>query len=374
MDTLNIIIIGDRNVGVYTYYNNIGSQNTYDNISFFENIKYSLRNVSVEKQTIETRIFKLLPGSRYKKIRQTYYEGTHGAVILFDVINRDSLAHVGYYVKEVVQRKLSGSNFPFVVLGTKIDLRVPGSDFVSDEEAETFCTALREQYSNENITLKFFPVSLKTNENIDSSFQYIVKQSSIFMDSIIKILLLGERYVGITTFFRKYCKSWRFTEFSASADTNVVEISYKNVLSNNTKLGAEFCRVKDHLFASKYFPGVLPKYFQSSHIGVFMFDVTNRYSFLKVDDFINDFLKYNTNENIFIILLGSKIDLRNTFPDSITDDEVALYRSEVLHQTSRAGLRIAYFPTSLKTDTNIQNFFDSISEYSSLRHEFNVKC
>ena len=52
-------------------------------------------------------------------VRKRYYSGTHGAVVVYDITNRDSFEHVKFWINEVREKC---EDIPIVIVGNKIDL------------------------------------------------------------------------------------------------------------------------------------------------------------------------------------------------------------------------------------------------------------
>ena len=63
--------------------------------------------------------------------------------------------------------------FSCIVLGNKIDLRNHKLNCVTDKEAEDYCTKLSENFKRGNIRIKYFPVSVLSELNIEKSLTYL---------------------------------------------------------------------------------------------------------------------------------------------------------------------------------------------------------
>ena len=63
---------------------------------------------------------------RFRDIARSYYRGTNGFIIVYDVTDENSCNNVSSWLKEVKTNK--GDDAVTAVVGTKSDLRAPQSD------------------------------------------------------------------------------------------------------------------------------------------------------------------------------------------------------------------------------------------------------
>eukprot|EP01017_Pseudomicrothorax_dubius_P007901 TRINITY_DN1253_c0_g2_i16.p1 TRINITY_DN1253_c0_g2~~TRINITY_DN1253_c0_g2_i16.p1 ORF type:complete len:146 (-),score=15.42 TRINITY_DN1253_c0_g2_i16:126-563(-) len=92
-------------------------------------------------------------------------------------------------------------------------------------------------------------------------------------------------------------------------------------------------------------------YFQKSHGIAVIFDVTNKDSFHKIEDYWLEQVKENAPPNVTTMLIGNKCDLSET-------REVLQEEGEAL--ANKFGFK--YFETSAKNGINVTESFDSLIE------------
>ncbi|MFX0196810.1 MAG: Rab family GTPase [Candidatus Hodarchaeota archaeon] len=114
--------------------------------------------------------------SRFACIRQAYYTGMSGFIILFDVTKRNSFERVREWYYEL---RSAAPNAPFVLVGNKIDLE----EFreISKEEARDLAIEVGADY--------YIEISAKTGVDILVPFQTLAKlitrqKASIFRQTI----------------------------------------------------------------------------------------------------------------------------------------------------------------------------------------------
>ncbi len=71
----------------------------------------------------------------------SFYRGSHGALLVYDVNNDKSIEQVAQWRDECVSRSDTNAFFPIVVIGNKIDLReaTPESERVDQSEILNWC-------------------------------------------------------------------------------------------------------------------------------------------------------------------------------------------------------------------------------------------
>lgn len=57
---------------------------------------------------------------RFEFIRSTFYKGSAGAILVFDLTRPETFQQVKEWIKEI--RKVSGENIPFILIGNKANL------------------------------------------------------------------------------------------------------------------------------------------------------------------------------------------------------------------------------------------------------------
>lgn len=126
---------------------------------------YATKNQEYEDgKTLRLQIWDLAGQQKFVNIREAFYKGTDGAVLIFDITNHETADKISNWIKEIL--KVVKEPIPMILVGNKIDLR---------GEVDTLDTKdgvkLAEKLSAEfNMTLDYFESSAKTGENIEKIF------------------------------------------------------------------------------------------------------------------------------------------------------------------------------------------------------------
>jgi len=98
---------------------------------------------------------------RFGTVTSSFYRSADGAILVYDINNKDSLANIRCWTEEV--DRYSRSNVCKIVVGAKSDLSCPTS--ITPAEAESVARAAG---------AKSFQVSSLTGENVQLAFQSLV--------------------------------------------------------------------------------------------------------------------------------------------------------------------------------------------------------
>jgi len=91
-----------------------------------------------------------------------------------------------------------------------------------------------------------------------------------------------------------------------------------------------------------------------------IFDVTRPDTFTNLESWTDEIFKHNGKGMIPVVLLGNKVDLRDQFPNHISDAQAEEYADKLSKQTMESGFPVKYMPTSAKSGLNISSAFDML--------------
>ncbi|KAK7087525.1 ras-related protein Rab-35-like [Littorina saxatilis] len=157
-----LLIIGDSGVGksslLLRFADNVFSGTYITTIG----VDFKIRTVDVNGERVKLQIWDTAGQERFRTITSTYYRGTHGVVVVYDVTSGESFANVRRWLHEidnncdVVNR---------ILVGNKND--DPDRKVVLTEDAQTFA---------QQMGIQLFETSAKENLNVEEMFLAITKQ------------------------------------------------------------------------------------------------------------------------------------------------------------------------------------------------------
>jgi len=64
-------------------------------------VDFKIRTVDIEGMRVKLQIWDTAGQERFRTITSTYYRGTHGVIVVYDVTNGDSFANVRRWLEEI---------------------------------------------------------------------------------------------------------------------------------------------------------------------------------------------------------------------------------------------------------------------------------
>ena len=284
-----------------------------------------------------------------KKLDNDYYKNADCIVMGYDVTNKKSFQElIDYWDK--FMKEFRKKDLLIYLLANKIDLL--GNVKTREKEGKLFA---------ELNNIKFFPISVKNNINIDEFFKDL--QTNIEnnnhdninnrINEILfgnpskqkyKLALIGDSGVGSKTSFVNSAIRRQF-DHNEKSTNGASYISKSIILKNGYEI---YIDIWDTAGQEKY--RSLTKFFLTdADVIVLGYDVTRRESFESVKNFWYNYAKENSKANLFY-LLGNKIDLFDKRDVSTTEA-----------QNYCKTKNIRYFEISCLNYVGIQEFFDDLT-------------
>ncbi|XP_039620721.1 ras-related protein Rab-7b-like [Polypterus senegalus] len=165
---LKIVILGALGVGktslLYQYIHN----------KFYEDYRTTLgasvltKTITVQNKTVKLQIWDTGGQERFRSIVSTYYKGSDGCILAFDVTDTDSFEALDYWKKDFQEKIIpKDASYPFVVLGNKID--IPDRQ-VSFRQASDWC---------EERSIPYLEVSARDNINVQLAFETLIQNALV---------------------------------------------------------------------------------------------------------------------------------------------------------------------------------------------------
>jgi len=158
-----LIIIGDSSVGksniLTQYLNDKFDPNSKSTVG----VEFGTKNVKIKNTKIKLQIWDTAGQERYRAITSAYYKGAKGALIVYDITNKNSFNNIDKWIADI---KANGDkNVSIIIVGNKSDLN-DKREVDEDEgiqKSETFKTA-------------FMETSALTGDNVSQAFSKLVQQ------------------------------------------------------------------------------------------------------------------------------------------------------------------------------------------------------
>ena len=175
-----IVLCGDLGVGKTSIRRN------YMGLSFVKEhvntlgADFSLKHIPVNGDKFDLQIWDLGGQTNFESLRQKYFRGAEGALIVFDLTNRETFDNLNYWFYHLWDCRKS-KDLPIMIIGNKSDL----NEFVvSDEEVYSFIDKIKKENNIEHVQMKYYITSAKNGDNITECFDDLVES---LYDKFLKI-------------------------------------------------------------------------------------------------------------------------------------------------------------------------------------------
>ena len=121
------------------------------------------KRLNVGKRGVVLNIWDTAGQERFHALGPIYYRDSHGALLVYDITDRDSFTKVRHWVKEL--RKIVGSAIVLVIAGNKADMEKKRQ--VDEKEAQDYAKSVGAEH---------LLVSAKTGKGVEQVFLQLTKQ------------------------------------------------------------------------------------------------------------------------------------------------------------------------------------------------------
>ncbi|XP_064612262.1 ras-related protein Rab-35-like [Liolophura sinensis] len=156
-----LLIIGDSGVGKSSLLLRF-ADNTFSGTYITTiGVDFKIRTVDVEGEKVKLQIWDTAGQERFRTITSTYYRGTHGVIVVYDVCSGESFANVKRWLHEIDQNCDVVNR---ILVGNKDD--DPERKVVLSHDAQRFA---------DQMGIQLFETSAKENINVEEMFLAISK-------------------------------------------------------------------------------------------------------------------------------------------------------------------------------------------------------
>lgn len=131
------------------------------------------------EKDVKFQIWDLAGQPRFNSVRELYYKGSHGGLLVFDITRRDSFTNLYAWIEELYKNSGRGK-MPIAVLGNKVDLRDEAEDCVTREQVQEFIEDLKKEYDY-SFDIPYLETSAKSGENVDESFMILAQNIRLYL-------------------------------------------------------------------------------------------------------------------------------------------------------------------------------------------------
>lgn len=156
-----LLIIGDSGVGKSSLLVRFADNTFSGNYITTIGVDFKIRTIEVGGERVKLQIWDTAGQERFRTITSTYYRGTHGVIVVYDVTSGESFANVKRWLHEIDQNCDVVNR---ILVGNKCD--DPDRRVVIKEDAQRFA---------DQMGIKLYETSAKENLNVEEMFRSITE-------------------------------------------------------------------------------------------------------------------------------------------------------------------------------------------------------
>nr|CAD7425776.1 unnamed protein product [Timema monikensis] len=138
-----LLIIGDSGVGKSSLLLRFADNTFSGSYITTIGVDFKIRTVDVDGERVKLQIWDTAGQERFRTITSTYYRGTHGVIVVYDVTSGDSFANVKRWLHEIEQNCDVVNR---ILVGNKND--APDRKVVLTEDAQRFADQMNVHVNN----------------------------------------------------------------------------------------------------------------------------------------------------------------------------------------------------------------------------------
>ena len=175
-----ITLLGDGAVGKTSLRKTYLGEGFKDGYSMTIGADFAVKRLRIDDQDFVAQIWDLAGQQRFSAVREVYYRGTSGCLLVFDISRRSSFEYIPSWIAELLKNN-SNRVVPIVLIGNKSDLRATAKDPIMREQSEEYARSLS---AWSGFTVPYIETSAKTGENVDEAFKTLLKNIVLFYEKL----------------------------------------------------------------------------------------------------------------------------------------------------------------------------------------------
>ena len=170
--TFKITLIGDGAVGKTSIRRSYLGETFKGNYNLTLGSDFATKLMNVGDLTVNIIIWDLAGQPRFKAVREGFYRGTKGALLVFDVTRKDTYENIPKWIMELLKNNRM-KKVPLILIGNKSDLRGSLYKTIPSEHGENYAKDLSEW---SGFDVPYVETSAKFGDNVEQSFETLIKQ------------------------------------------------------------------------------------------------------------------------------------------------------------------------------------------------------
>jgi small GTP-binding protein len=158
--TFKCIIVGPAAVGKSSLIRRFVQNYFSVDYKFTIGVDFMAKTLEYEnEELVKLSIWDIGGQERFKFLRRSFYEGTHGAILVFDLSREQTFSKMKDWLKDM--RNIIQEEIAMVILGNKSDLLAEVGEVINKKEVQQFA---------EKEGCVYYETSAKSGKNVEKAF------------------------------------------------------------------------------------------------------------------------------------------------------------------------------------------------------------
>ena len=157
-----VLLLGNSDVGKSSLILRYVDQTWSDTFVPTIGVDFKVKSLEIDDKKIKMQIWDTAGQERFRNVISSYFRGSHGGFVIYDITNRDSFKNLENWLSEI--EKNANQNILKILVGNKNDLEDDRE--IKTEEGQAF--------ANRN-GMQFMETSAKMNVNVNEAFEALAK-------------------------------------------------------------------------------------------------------------------------------------------------------------------------------------------------------
>lgn len=160
---LKVLLVGDSGVGKSCILLRYADDHYVESYISTIGVDFKIRTIEIEDKIVKLQIWDTGGQERFRSITSSFYRGSHGVILVYDVSDFLSFQNLSQWIKEI--ERYSSENITKLLVGNKSDL--VDQRKISFEQGKDFADILN---------LDFIETSARNSQNINQTFLTLTKK------------------------------------------------------------------------------------------------------------------------------------------------------------------------------------------------------
>ncbi|MFV2014510.1 MAG: GTP-binding protein [Candidatus Heimdallarchaeota archaeon] len=161
-----VVVLGDGAVGKTALRHRYLGEGFKQSYSMTIGADFAVKRVELDGKEIVAQIWDLAGQLRFQSVREVYYQGATGALLVFDITRSSTFESIPQWVTELLENNKQ-KIIPMVLIGNKSDLRESSPEAISHDAGAEYAKSLT---TWSNFEIPYVETSALNGENVESAF------------------------------------------------------------------------------------------------------------------------------------------------------------------------------------------------------------